>query len=131
MKKCILPVALLLGLGAYAQQAGDNQNTRTIKPETQGKPEGLVVPEEKRVTHVETTGTSQNYPRYYVLTRDGQTVELTLQERIAKMEGEIQSLEGKIFTLQDDPIGNAAEIQEKTAILEQKKTELETIKQNH
>jgi hypothetical protein len=56
--------------------------------------------------------------------------ELTKEQRIEKLKMEIESIEAKLFYLNEDPATNAVEINEKQVALDAKKKELETLDNN-
>lgn len=57
-------------------------------------------------------------------------VELTKEQKIEKLNQEIESIEAKIYHLQGDPVENAQEIQEKQTLLDAKWLELNLLENN-
>lgn len=52
---------------------------------------------------------------------------LTKSEKISRLTHSIETVEGKIFLLEEDSVGNAAELQEKYAKLAELQLELENV----
>lgn len=125
MKYFYFILLLFLSVGSYAQVQEKEKVEKKATPL-----QGEVVPTEKRTTTTETTATDPNgQTRYYVISRDNpETREITKEEKIAEIEQKIQSVEGKLFLLNEDPVANETEIGEKLAYLQELNSELETLK---
>jgi hypothetical protein len=125
MKHVYLILVLFLSTGIYAQQKETDRVERTPT-----LLQGATVPVEKRTTHTETTASDPNgQTRYYVFDRETQqTIELTKAEKLAEIDQKIQSAEGKLLLLNDDPVANEVEIGEKLQYLQQLQEEKEALK---
>ncbi|OFZ07097.1 MAG: hypothetical protein A3D92_15935 [Bacteroidetes bacterium RIFCSPHIGHO2_02_FULL_44_7] len=126
MRLFLFFTAVFTGLTCFGQ-VNTESNPEVVK---QDKLKGEIVPPEKRETYFETFQSPEvQYTRYYSISRENPvTVEISREAKIAELEMFISSVESKIFLLEEDPVGNALEIQEKRAALEEKQVELQLLK---
>lgn len=125
MKHLYLFLALFLSSWSFAQEKE--------QPKVERAPsalQGEVVPTEKRTTTtVKTSSDPNGQTRYYVLSRETMvTEEITKESKMAQLDEKIQSVEGKLFLLNEDPIANEVEIAEKLQYLKELQAEKETLK---
>lgn len=95
------------------QQANQHPSTNTVHSENSGSEtptQSYSISTSNRMSH------QQEIPEV-----------LTKSEKISRLTHSIEAVEGKIFLLEEDSVGNAAELQEKYAKLAELQLELENV----